>query len=116
MTAAIATITRCSAASRLPSASAGVSGSSRARTADDRGGPGDQGRYLVGGQMAERLVVAVVEAEQLGDEQPERQERERPGAADRDRDGGRCDRAGDQVGDGQHAAAASIAPPAPAAP
>ena len=112
MITAITAITMYSAASRLPSASAGVSGKSSARIAEIVAAQAISDRDLVGGQMPERLVVAVVEAEQLGDEQPQRQERERPRAADRyaDRSGG--DSRTDQVGERKHATATRIAPPA----
>ena len=40
--------------------------------------PGEDRRDLVGGEVPERPVVAVVEAEELGEQRPERQEEEAP--------------------------------------
>ena len=76
-------------------------------------GPGGERRQLVDGQVADRDVVAVIEADQLRDHDPAGQQHERPegvrgGRGDDDAGG----RGGDQVGEREHAAAQGVAPEA----
>ncbi len=56
-------------------------GSQRKQQGDQRGDgrdPGEDRRDLVGGEMPQRAVVTIVEAEQLGEKRPDRQEDQRP--------------------------------------
>ena len=81
-------------------------------------GPGGDRRQLVDGQVADRDVVAVVEADQLRDHDPRRQQDQRPERVRRRRgDHQARSGGGDQVGEREHAAAKRVAPEAwPAGP